>query len=311
MGGQVGVGSVPGAGSTFWFTAWLAHATRPDETTTLAPMQALRILLVDDLPEASTVIANYLAHMGLQVDAQASGEAAVQRVEVAMAQGRPYDLLVVDSSTRCDDDQPTLVLLQALLGEGVPPCLLLASSAEGWSGDRSHGVKVDAVLDKPVTASALHDVVARILYRQGGARADSAIVRDASEDEVRKRHAGQSVLLAEDNIINRLIARELLSNAGLVVEQAENGAIALELASTQRWDLILMDMQMPVMDGLVAARAIRESGNLEVPIVAMTANAFIEDRQACLEAGMNDHITKPVNPAALYAILMRWLPARD
>jgi PAS domain S-box-containing protein len=310
MGGKVGVASVPGAGSTFWFTAWLAHATRPDEAMTLAPMQALRILLVDDLPEASTAIASYLTQMGLQVDAQGSGEAAVQRVEAEMAQGRPYDLMLVDSSTRGDDGVPTLVRLQALLGDGMPPCLLLASSAEGWSGDRSHGVKVAAVLDKPVTASALHDVVARILYRQGGARADSAIVRDASEDQVRERHAGQRVLLAEDNIINRLIARELLSNAGLVVEQAENGAIALELAATQPWDLILMDMQMPVMDGLAAARAIREGGNLAVPIVAMTANAFVEDRAECLEAGMNDHIAKPVNPAALYAILMRWLPAR-
>jgi len=166
------------------------------------------------------------------------------------------------------------------------------------------------VLDKPVTASALHDVVARVLYRQGGMRGDSAIVRDASEQRVRERHGGQSVLLAEDNIINRLIARELLSNAGLVVEQAENGAIALELAAQQKWDLILMDMQMPVMDGLVAARAIRERGDIATPIIAMTANAFVEDRAACLEAGMNDHIAKPVNPAALYAILMRWLPPR-
>ena len=196
------------------------------------------------------------------------------------------------------------------MGDGMPPCVLLASSAAGLGGERAHGVKVDAVLDKPVTASALHDVVARILYRHGGARADSAIVRDVSEDLVRERHAGQSVLLAEDNIINRLIARELLSNAGLVVEQAENGAIALELAAQQKWDLILMDMQMPVMDGLVAARAIRERGDVAVPIVAMTAHAFVEDRAACLEAGMNDHIAKPVNPGALYAILMRWLPPR-
>jgi len=310
MGGTVGVTSAPGEGSTFWFTARLSHAMRSDEAATLAPMKAMRILLVDDLPEASTVIANYLAHMGMQVDAQSSGELAVHRVEAEMAQGRPYDLMLVDSSTRCDDGAPTLVRLQALMGDGMPPCVLLCSSAEGLSGDRMFGVKVDAVLDKPVTASALHDVVARILYRQGGSRSDSAIVRDASEDLVRERHGGQSVLLAEDNIINRLIARELLSNAGLVVEQAENGAIALELAAQQKWDLILMDMQMPVMDGLVAARAIRERGDIAVPIIAMTANAFVEDRAACLEAGMNDHIAKPVNPAALYAILMRWLPDR-
>jgi len=310
MGGEVGVASTPGAGSTFWFTAWLAHAARGDTAPTLAPMKAMRILLVDDLPEAAAAIATYLAGMGMQVDTQSGGQAAVQRVEAEMAQGRPYDLMLVDSSTRCDDGTPTLARLHALMGDGMPPCVLLCSSPEGLSGDCMPDIRVDAVLDKPVTASSLHDVVARVLYRQGGARADGAVGRDLNEARVRERHAGRCVLLAEDNIINRLIARELLSNAGLVVEQAENGAIALELAAQQPWDLILMDMQMPVMDGLDAARAIRERGDIAVPIIAMTANAFAEDRAACLEAGMNDHVAKPVNPAALYDILLRWLPPK-
>jgi len=119
------------------------------------------------------------------------------------------------------------------------------------------------------------------------------------------------VLLAEDNIINRLIARELLTNAGLVVEQAENGAIALELASQQPWDLILMDMQMPVMDGYAATRALREQPQWrDLPVIAMTANALVGDRDKVLAAGMNDHIAKPIKIDQMFATLARWIRPR-
>ncbi len=134
-----------------------------------------------------------------------------------------------------------------------------------------------------------------------------AALREA-EGRLRAEHRGQRVLLAEDNPVNREVAEQLLHGTGLVVESAEDGAVAVELALSRHYDLILMDMQMPELDGLAATHAIRTRQGNGTPIVAMTANAFDEDREACLAAGMNDHVAKPVNPQRLYETLLRWLP---
>jgi hypothetical protein len=154
----------------------------------------------------------------------------------------------------------------------------------------------------------------RVCLENAGAGAECAVSpaptfsADSAETQVRNRHAGNRILLAEDEPVNQEVSRSLLEAVGLVVDLAENGAQALALAKCHRYDLILMDMQMPQMNGIDAARAIRaDSLNRDTPILAMTANAFDEDRQFCLAAGMNDHLAKPVNPNLLFETLLRWL----
>jgi two-component system sensor histidine kinase/response regulator len=133
----------------------------------------------------------------------------------------------------------------------------------------------------------------------------------ATAETVLRHHRGARVLLAEDNAVNREVALALLADTGLQVDTAHDGTQALAMAGAQRYDLILMDMQMPEMDGLAATRALRATDHgRDVPIVALTANAFGEDRAACLAAGMDDHLAKPVEPRDLYRMLRRWLPEK-
>jgi len=151
--------------------------------------------------------------------------------------------------------------------------------------------------------TAVHDSAAMPLYD-----ATPPATSNELAATLRSRHAGRRVLLAEDNPINQEVASELLTSAGLHVEVAGDGAQAVQRALAGSHDLVLMDVQMPLMDGMAAAREIRRCLGPALPIIAMTANAFAEDRAACLDAGMNDHLGKPVEPARLFAALLRWLP---
>jgi two-component system, sensor histidine kinase and response regulator len=308
MDGEVGVSSEPGRGSCFWFRVRLGRAADAAERAAPVSLSGLRALLVDDLPEARAAVGETLRALGLQVDTADGGQAALARVEAELLAGRPYDVLLIDWRMPPPDGIETVHALRRLLGVGMPPAVLVTAFdlAAMWQDAReSH---IDAVLVKPITSSSLEETLTRVLPRTGSPLPDPTAAPDDLGHRLRERHAGQRVLLAEDSPVNAEVATELLGSVGLQVELADNGLSAVELALTRPYDLVLMDVQMPGLDGMEATRRIRKQLGHGLPIVAVTANAFGEDRAACLAAGMNDHIAKPVDLRHLYTTLLRWLP---
>jgi CheY-like chemotaxis protein/two-component sensor histidine kinase len=314
MGGEYGMDSTPGQGSTFWFTVTLGCRERPPSAPLVSEvMPSARVLVVDDNASSRRHMSEMLARMNFSVASADCGDAALQAVQAAQARDEPHDVILLDwQMPDMNGVDVARRIRQLTLSRQPHLCLVTAFGREHLFADaKTQGI--ESLLVKPVSASVMFDHLMRVLGRPAltGALSDrSGPVARQGIDLAPLR--GARMLLVEDNEINREVAAEMLGDAGVVVTTAENGQQALDLlGSGSRFDLVLMDVQMPVLDGISATAAIRARPALSaLPVIAMTANAMAEDRQRCLDAGMNDFVAKPIDADQLWRALLRWTPRR-
>jgi len=306
MGGSIGVTSEPGKGSTFSFSVWLGlgDATAQQRRVLPEELNGMRVLVADDNPAAREIMSELLRGLGFHADAVASGADAVAAVESADAQKRPYRVAILDWKMPGMDGLETARALSEL---PRPPRLMMVTAFGNSDLRDDSGLSgIEAFLVKPVSQSSMLDALVGMF-----APAPGAAGRVAGADAATPSLGGVRLLLAEDNEINQQIAVELLEAAGAKVTVADNGRIAVEMLASggpQAYDAVLMDLQMPELDGIEATKRIRADARFaNLPIIAMTAHAMVEERERCSAAGMVDHITKPIDPHTMFQTLARWV----
>ncbi len=309
MDGDIGVQSEPGKGSTFWFTARFGlHTNDRMKTKVLQEdFRGMRVLVVDDNRTSRTILSGYLESMGFSPETVPSGQAALETLEEA-SKVAPFDIVLMDwKMPEMDGIEATKRIKKDPILKVVPTVIMVTAYGREEIMAQAQDSGVSAFLIKPVSQSLLFDTIMEVFGKDGD-KIHLTIPTGAKDIPGLYAIRGARILLAEDNSINQQVATEILENAGFIVDVADNGQIACDMVQETAYDAVLMDIQMPVMDGLLATQNIRELGKFEdLPIIAMTAHAMAGDREKSLDAGMNDHITKPIDPSTLFKVLVEYI----
>jgi PAS domain S-box-containing protein len=312
MDGEIGIDSAPGKGSTFWFTARLERRPPTPHVVPVPPidLEGLRVLIVDDNATNRKILSHQTASWKLIPSEAEDGDRALELLRAAAARREPFHTVLVDLHMPGMDGFELARIIKADAAIAGIPLVLLPSYGQRGDGHLARGIGIAAYLTKPVRQSQLYDCLVTVLNRSGVAasqpymlaRPDLVTRYTLKERETRGRRL---ILVADDNIVNQKVAASQVKNLGYRVDVVANGLEAVEALIRIPYDLVLMDCQMPEMDGYEATAAIRlREGRLKhTPIIAMTAMAMEEDRERCLAAGMDDYISKPVETAELQKIL--------
>ncbi len=313
MGGVIRAESEPGKGSTFHFELPFKRQAPGNEKTYRigVDLSGLHVLVADDNAMAREILAETMVSFGFRVGTAGDGEEALAQLHAAADEGQPYDLVLMDWKMPRMDGLEASRRIRATPDFRAIPIVMVTAFGREQETEQGESIGIDAFLTKPVQQSLLFDTLMQVFSQatdQTGAT--RAMVTKRSVRPVGLH--GAHLLLAEDNVINQEVAVGILSAEGISVDVANNGREAVEKAGLKPYDAVLMDMQMPEMDGYEAARRIREDSTLaDLPIIAMTAHAMEGDREKCLDAGMDDYVTKPIDPKQLFAVLGKWVEVSE
>ena len=311
MDGAIEVDSTPGQGSEFSFSVQLQWRPEEEALPDTLGLEGAHVLVVDDNPTAREILRDIAASLAFRVDSATNGADAVAMVAAAKDSGDPYTVILMDwQMPNMDGVATTRALVERQLLDNTQTVLMVTAYGRDEAASAGEGLPIKNYLTKPVNGSTLLDT---ILIAHGHPTVSRRRRKmQMGDTESLAQLSGAHLLLVEDNEINQELALELLTSAGITADVANNGLEALTLLGQGNYDGVLMDIQMPEMDGYTAAREIRkQSCYQDLPVIAMTANAMVGDREKALAAGMNDHIAKPLNVLDMFATMARWItPAK-
>ncbi|MGJ8693015.1 MAG: response regulator [Thalassotalea sp.] len=302
MGSEILVETKEKQGSVFSFSLDLpvSDITEQQHNHLPSKLRNLKVLVVDDYPGARTILKSYCESMGFSVDCVKSGVLALQQLAKTS-----YDLVLLDWKMPGLDGIETLQEMHKMALAHFPKVMLVTAYGQEILQTKPGDLHIDGFLMKPINQSALYNAISHCWLHE---KAPTPLAVVSGDVLLEPKFVGRKILVAEDNELNQQVAIGLLEKVGLIVDIADNGVQTLDKLKVNHYDIILMDMQMPVMDGIEATKQIRAQEKFtQLPILAMTANAMNIDREQCIAAGMNDHIAKPISVNDLYNKLNYWL----